>query len=80
MAAIESEVLAQELIALGQSLRDLEQRLSDVEKVNTRLEEAAVSTARALEELSAHWDAVAAAIRSAQDHQNHQLPSSQQPA
>ena len=63
MAGSESEVLAQELSALGQSLRDVEQRLSDVEKVNTRLEEAAVSTARALEELSAHWDAVAAAMR-----------------
>ena len=63
MAASESEVLAQELSALGQSLRNVEKRLSDVEKVNTRLEEAAVSTARALEELSAHWDAVAAAMR-----------------
>ena len=64
MAASESEVLAQELSALGQSsLRDVEKRLSDVEKVNTRLEEAAVSTARALEELSARWDAVAAAMR-----------------
>ena len=51
MAASESEVLAQELSALGQSLRDVEMRLSDVEKVNTRLAEAAVSTARALEEL-----------------------------
>ena len=30
--------------ALGKSLRDVEKRLSDVEKVNTRLEEAAVST------------------------------------
>ena len=63
MAAAEIEVVAQELSALGQSLRDLEQRLSDVEKVNARLEEAALSTARALQELSAHWDAVAAAMR-----------------
>lgn len=63
MAASESEVLARELSALGQSLRDVEKRLSDVEKVNARLEEAALSTARALEELSAHWDAVAAAMR-----------------
>ena len=63
MAASESEVLAQELSALGQSLRDIEKRLSNVEKVNGRLEQAALSTARALEELSAHWDAVAAAMR-----------------
>ena len=63
MAASESEVLAQQLSTLGQSLRDLEKRLSDVEKVNARLEAAALSTARALEELSAHWDAVAVAMR-----------------
>ena len=63
MADAEIEIIAQELSALGQSLRDVEKRLSDVEKVNTRLEEAALSTARALEELSAHWDAVAAAMR-----------------
>jgi len=63
MAAGEIEVVAQELSALGHRLSDVERRLGDVEKVNTRLEEAAVSTARALEELSAHWDAVAAAMR-----------------
>jgi predicted nuclease with TOPRIM domain len=63
MAASEIEVVARELSALGQSLRDVEKRLSDVEKVNARLEEAALSTARALEQLSAHWDAVARAMR-----------------
>jgi septal ring factor EnvC (AmiA/AmiB activator) len=63
MAAAEIEVVAQELSALGQRLSAVEKRLREVETVNTRLEEAAVSTARALEELSAHWDAVAAAMR-----------------
>jgi predicted nuclease with TOPRIM domain len=63
MADSEIEVVAQELSALGQKLGAVEKRLADVEKVNARLEEAALSTARALEELSAHWDAVAEAMR-----------------
>jgi len=33
--------------------------------VNTRLEEAALTTARALEEVSRHWDAVYDAMRRA---------------
>jgi hypothetical protein len=52
MADSEIEVVAQELSALGQKLVAVEKRLADVEKVNARLEEAALSTARALEELS----------------------------
>ena len=35
----------------------------EVEKVNARLEEAALTTARALAEISAHWDAVYEAMR-----------------
>ena len=33
-------------------------RLADVEKVNARPEEAALTTARALAEIAGHWDAV----------------------
>jgi hypothetical protein len=35
----------------------------DVEKVNARLEQAALITARALQEISGHWDAVYEAMR-----------------
>jgi hypothetical protein len=63
-ASSEIEVVAQELSVMGQRLGDLEKRVSDVEKVNARLEAAAPTTARALQEVSRHWDAVADAMRS----------------
>jgi hypothetical protein len=56
-------VIAQELSALGHKVDDLDKRLAAVEKVNTRLEEAALTTARALGEISGHWDAVYEAMR-----------------
>jgi hypothetical protein len=59
----DSEMIAQELSALGHKLDDLDKRLAAVEKVNTRLEEAALTTARALGEISGHWDAVYEAMR-----------------
>src|SRR6478672_4448464 len=59
------EVLAQELSKLAERCRDLEQRVVEVEKVNARLEEAALTTARALGEVSRHWDAVYDAMRRA---------------
>jgi len=59
----DTEMIAQELSALGHRLDDLETRLAAVEKVNTRLEEAALTTARALGEISGHWDAVYEAMR-----------------
>ena len=42
-----------------------EDRLAEVERVNARLEEAALTTARALGEVSRHWDAVYDAMRRA---------------
>jgi hypothetical protein len=59
----DSEMIAQELSALGHKLDDLDKRLAAVEKVNTRLEEAALTTSRALGEISGHWDAVYEAMR-----------------
>jgi hypothetical protein len=56
-------MIAQELSALGHKLDDLDKRLAAVEKVNTRLEEAALTTSRALGEISGHWDAVYEAMR-----------------
>jgi predicted nucleic acid-binding Zn-ribbon protein len=57
------ETIAQEVSALGQRISRLEQRLEHVEKVNTGLEEAALTTARALQEISAYWDKVYEAMR-----------------
>jgi hypothetical protein len=59
----DAEMIAQELSALGHKLDDLDTRLAAVEKVNARLEEAALTTARALAEISGHWDAVYEAMR-----------------
>jgi uncharacterized coiled-coil protein SlyX len=59
----DSELIAQELSGLGHRLEDLERRLAAVEQVNRRLEDAALTTARALAEISGHWDAVYEAMR-----------------
>ena len=64
-ASSESEVLAQELSNMAGKVGALEARLKDVEAVINRLEGAAETTARALEEVSAHWDAVYRAMRRA---------------
>jgi len=62
-ASSESEVLAQELSGIAGKLGALETRLREVEAVIDRLEAAAETTARALEEVSSHWDAVYRAMR-----------------
>jgi hypothetical protein len=62
-ATADNELIAQELSAIGVKLDALEKRLVDVEHVNARLEDAALTTARALSEISAHWDAVYEAMR-----------------
>jgi hypothetical protein len=45
-----------------------------VERVNARLEEAALTTVRAMAEVSRHWDAVYDAMRRA-DRIDHQISS-----
>ena len=57
------ETIAQEVSGLGQRVSDLEERLERAEHVNTGMEEAALTTARALQEISAHWDKVYEAMR-----------------
>jgi hypothetical protein len=59
----EAELIAQKLSGLAGKVDALEKRLLDVEKVNARLEQAALTTARALQEISRHWDAVYEAMR-----------------
>jgi outer membrane murein-binding lipoprotein Lpp len=59
----DSELLAQQVSGLNEKVARLEQRMAEVEKVNARLEQAALTTARALQEISGHWDAVYEAMR-----------------
>lgn len=60
------EIVAQELSRLGEKMREFDQRLVEVERVNARLEDAALTTARALGDISRHWDAVYEAMRRAE--------------
>ena len=62
-------MIAEELSAIAEKVRDLDRRMAEVERVNTRLEEAALTTARALQEISGHWDAVYEAMRRADPSQ-----------
>ena len=62
----ESEVIAQQLSTLNGRTKALEARLAEVDQVIGRLEAAALTTARALQEVSHHWDAVYEALRRAE--------------
>jgi prefoldin subunit 5 len=65
-ASSESEMLAQQLESLGSRVRDLETRLTEVDAIIRGLETAAELTARALNEVSTHWDQVYRAMRRAE--------------
>jgi chromosome segregation ATPase len=54
-ASSESEVIAQQVSALSERLAAVETRLGDLDKAIARLEGAALTTVRALEEISRHW-------------------------
>ena len=60
---VDYELIAQQVTGLSERIAALEKRLADVEKVNGRLEVAALTTSRAMEEISRHWDAVYEAMR-----------------
>jgi hypothetical protein len=59
----QAEIIAQELSTIGGRVAALEARLSEIDKVTARLEGAALTTAKALQEVSHHWDAVYEAMR-----------------
>ena len=63
MSSSESELIAQQVSGLNEKIRRLEQWLAEVERVNSRLEQAALITARSLQDISGHWDAVYEAMR-----------------
>jgi len=66
-ARSESEVIAQQVSAVSTRVDALESRLAEMDRVIDRLEGAALTTARALQEVSHHWDAVYEAMRRAEE-------------
>ena len=76
------ELIAQELSSLRGTIRALEEkvarfelRMAEAEKVDARLEDAALSTARALADISGHWDAVYEAMRREEPVDPHESPA-----
>ena len=61
------ELIAQQVSSLAEKIDALTRRVNDVEQVNARLESAALTTARALQEIASHWDAVYEAMRREED-------------
>ena len=59
----EIDIIAREVSGYQTRFEAIEKRLDEVEKVNARLEAAALTTARAMIEVSQHWDAVYEAMR-----------------
>src|SRR2546430_17336369 len=59
----EVDIIAREVSGYRTRFEAIEKRLDEVEKVNARLEAAALATARAMIEISQHWDAVSEAKR-----------------
>jgi outer membrane murein-binding lipoprotein Lpp len=57
------EKIAQQVRNLNEEVAALAERLTEAEQVNSRLEAAAQNTARALKEISRHWDSVYEAMR-----------------
>jgi hypothetical protein len=66
-ASSESEVIAQQVSALTDKVAAVEARLGEIDRVIARLEGAALTTARALQEISHHWDSVYDAMRRAEE-------------
>jgi hypothetical protein len=70
----EAELIAQQVSTLAERIGALEKRLDEVERVNGRLEQAALTTARALQEISGHWDAVYEAMQRVEQPTNDEEP------
>jgi septal ring factor EnvC (AmiA/AmiB activator) len=59
----EYEIIAREVSGHRARFEAIEARLAEVERASARLEAAALTTARALDEISRHWHAVYEAMR-----------------
>ena len=62
----DNELLARELDSVGSKIIALDERVAEIEGVVKRLEAATQTMARALEDVSSHWDAVYRAMRRAE--------------
>jgi hypothetical protein len=62
-SSVDYELVAQQVSDLLQRIAALEVRVDAAETVSARLEAAALTTARALQDVSRHWDAVYEAMR-----------------
>jgi hypothetical protein len=62
-SSVDYELVAEQVSDLLQKVAALEARVTAAETVGARLEAAALTTARALQEVSRHWDAVYEAMR-----------------
>jgi predicted nuclease with TOPRIM domain len=67
MGGRDYEMVAEQVSGLNAKVADLIERMAEAEKVNARLEAAALTTARSLQEISRHWDAVYEAMRRAEE-------------
>ena len=72
------DIIAREVSGYRTRLEAIEKRLDEVENVNARLEDAALTTARALAEISGHWNAVYEAMRRKDESQLAPLSSDYQ--
>jgi prefoldin subunit 5 len=57
------ELIAEQVSALGEKIDAVARRLNEIDIVIARLEEAALTTATAMQEIATHWDAVHAAMQ-----------------
>ena len=57
------EMIAQQVSALNEEVASLTLRMTEVDHVNAEIQKAAQTTARTLQEISRHWDAVYEAMR-----------------
>jgi len=78
-ASSDIELVAQEMSRLAEMVRTLQERVGEVEKVNARLEVAALITARSLQEISSHWNAVYEAMRRAERIEGEEEREGEQP-
>lgn len=63
----EFDIIAREVSGYRTRFEAIEKRLDEAEQVNARLESAALTTSRAMVEISKRWDAVYEAMRRTQE-------------
>jgi uncharacterized coiled-coil protein SlyX len=74
-ASSDFELIAQQVNAAAVRIRTLEKRLAELDRVVGRLEGAALTTARSLQQISHHWDAVYEAMQRVDDATSFDLSS-----